>query len=499
MNLPTKDTPHLLISFLLTATISNIIKPSGRQTFIEDVKHNILSFSPFRSLRMVSSFVIYLLHLRLLNIAEIKTGLKLVSHVEFSSDSSDLRRGVWPRFARRVFLIGVTLSLYAILLASSSYQWLHVVMALFVAEPVLAELLWLYRDSSHDGFLVQRGWPRCTMLVSAADYRVHDHADNPAKENVTGQDKDNRDLAQPSLLKDNLCDRIQQLWSKNSDPDIHFVASSLNPELDSKLERILSLNIRPAKWTCGHWRCLVYIISRIALRIMSLAWYIEQALITRLLHTDIHPVMLQLSQKILKDNVLGGLLTYAYQISCVLTPIFSAHFFSRLLFILLYKQQRIRQASQDFARFAPITYKGMQVFGQLFMPNILGFVLARTISSQCILLTGEKLSYALEIPLIIIIYITGYRLLFSVPHTSTKREPCYDSVSSLEPNSASKSETQGIANSAASVSPQTSFDDKMKAPPGGSEYPRVAASSCFQIFRLAISVPTVAFWIFNHC
>lgn len=497
MNFPIQDNPYLLVSFLLTATISNIVKPGGRQTF-EDVKNNILSFSPFRSLRIISSLVIYLLHLRLLNIAEMNTGLRLLSHVEFPSDSSGLRCEFWPRFARRVFLIGGTLPLYAILLASTSNRWLHALMASFVAEPVLAEVLWFYRDCSHDGFIVQRGWPHRTMLVSTTDYRVHDHTNDTCKRHVTETEEEDRDIASPSTLNDNLCDRIHQLWSKDSDQNIHFTASSLNSKLDSKLERILSLYIRPAQWTCGHWRCLVYMISFV-LRIISFAWYIEQALITWLLHVDIHPKMLQLSQKMLRNNVLGGTLTYAYQISCILTPIVSAHFFSRLLLILLYKQRRIKQACQDFANFAPITHKGMQLFSNVFMPNILGLVLARTISSHCILLTGEKLSYSLEMAVMSIIYIMGYRLLISVSYTSTKRGSQSASVSPLTPDTPSKSDCQETTNSAASASasPPTYLEDKAKVPQGGS-YPRIATSSRFQIFRLAIMVPTLVVWIFNH-
>jgi hypothetical protein len=232
------------------------------------------------------------------------------------------------------------------------------------------------------------------MLVSTANYRVHGHADNTGKRSVTGREREGRSIGSPSIVKDNLCGCIQQLWSKESDPDIHFAASSLNPEYAPKVERILSSNVRPAQWTCGHWLCLVYVISRTALRIISFAWYIEQALITWLLQAGIHPIMLQVSDQMLKNNILGATLTYAYQISCISTPIISAHLISKLLSTLLYKQQRIKQASQDLAEFAPITYKGMKVLGNLFMPNILGLVLARATSSQCISPTGKTPSYS---------------------------------------------------------------------------------------------------------
>ncbi|KAL6236498.1 hypothetical protein BDW75DRAFT_206559 [Aspergillus navahoensis] len=50
MSLPAYNTSLMLASFsLLTATISTIIKPGGRQTLVEDAKFNIRSFSFYLS------------------------------------------------------------------------------------------------------------------------------------------------------------------------------------------------------------------------------------------------------------------------------------------------------------------------------------------------------------------------------------------------------------------------------------------------------------------
>lgn len=187
MNLCIHDTPYLLALSLLTATISIIIKPSGRQKFIEDVKWNILSFSPLRSGRIVVNLVIYLIHLRLLNLAEINTGLKLLSRLEFPSKSSDLGRGLRSSLTRQVLLIGGTLALYAMLLALTGDRWLHVFMAFLVAEPVLAEVLWFYRESSHDGFTVRRGWPSRIMLLVTADQLANEDANNEGTKVESGK------------------------------------------------------------------------------------------------------------------------------------------------------------------------------------------------------------------------------------------------------------------------------------------------------------------------
>ncbi|KAJ5381194.1 uncharacterized protein N7496_003622 [Penicillium cataractarum] len=316
-----------------------------------------------------------------------------------------------------------------------------------------------------------------------ADHLTNDDANNEGMK-VGNEKTEHTNLEPPAVLRDNLCDRINQLWSNEINSEITFAASSLPPEHDANLERILSSNVRVSQWTCGHWRCLVYVISRITMRTISFAWYIEQALILWLLRVDLHPVTLRVSDKLLENNVLGGVLTGFYQISRVLILIAVAHFSSRLLFIRLTKVERIKQALQDLAVSAPVSYKGIIVFIQLFMPNIPGFLFIRATSSWNQSLTTEILSYTMEIVVILIICIMGYRLLLEVSSNSK---------SSLKTDIAPESGCQDTLNLEASALREN------KAPQGRSEYPQLLTSSRFQIFRLAISIPTMIVWVCIRC
>lgn len=257
----------------------------------------------------------------------------------------------------------------------------------------------------------------------------------------------------PDTLRNNLCDRIHHLWSNEVDSEITFAASSLPPEHAPNLERIFSQNVRISHWTCGHWRCLVYVISRVTMRIISFAWYIEQALIIWLLHVDIHPLTLRVSDKILENNILGGVLAYLYQISRILILLAAAHSI-KLLFICLGKVRRIKHGLQDLAVSASITYKGVVVLGKLFLPNLLGFLLVRAASFWNQSLTTEILSCAMEIVVTLIVCITGYRFLLEAPSNSR---------SSLKTDAVHKSDCPDTQNLEASASHHALSNDKKKA------------------------------------
>ncbi|CRG90549.1 hypothetical protein PISL3812_07593 [Talaromyces islandicus] len=481
------DTTWLLASFsLLTATISAIIKPT-RQTFIEGAKYNTLCFSPIRSGTVVLGFAIYLIHLRLSNTAEIHTGLKLYSRLYIPSESSEIRRGFWPSFARRAFLIGGTLLLYAALLAWTSYRWLHIFTTCLVAEAVLAEVLIFYRDSSTDRFTLRINWPHYTLLIAEPflkpGHSVHDHVGNASGTNGIVERKGDGHTATPS--KDNLCDRIQQLWPTEPDLDITFAVHSIPPEHEPTLEKIFSPHVRYSRWTCGHWRCLVYTVSRALIRIISFSWYLEQISVAWLLHIDLQPVTLRVSDMVLGNNLLGGILTMVYQISLLLTLFASGFIFSLALIIRLRKQERIKRAFQEVAETAPITYKALDmVFGRQLMPSILGYLVTRGLFPNDPSLTREVVSYAIEIVVILIIYITGYRLLFSSPRSENTELPSTSSPL-LEP-----SMSPGL------LGPATTATDNNKEAGDKSKYSYILPSPRFQIFRLAIWIPAVTLAIF---
>ncbi|KAL6236497.1 hypothetical protein BDW75DRAFT_206558 [Aspergillus navahoensis] len=113
--------------------------------------------------------------------------------------------------------------------------------------------------------------------------------------------------------------------------------------------------------------------SRAVLWTLLCSWYIDQALTAWLLHSNVHSIALQLSDMVLKNNIIGGLLTIFYQLSLVITLFTSAFVFSKLLIIRLRKQERIKQALRGLAESTPITYLALEVVGQQITPSIMGF------------------------------------------------------------------------------------------------------------------------------
>lgn len=504
----TQDTPWLLPTLsLLTATISGIIRPAGCQTFVKDVKDNILSWSPFRSGRGTIALILYLIDLRLLDIAGIYTGLKVLPYLYFPSKPPFINRALWLRFARRAFLIAVTLPLYVTLLALTSHRWLHIIATSLVAECVLVEALESYWNPSMDVFTARRDWPRRTLLTvqssAAADSLNHAHSQNEEETDGCREGKEDGDIAPPPVSRDNLCDRIQQLWSTEADSDIEFAMHSPSPRHAPTLDRIFSLHVRTAKWTCGHWRCAVYMFSRLAQRIILLSWYLEQASTAWLLHVALHPSTLRIADTMLKNNIVDGLLTMIYQISLMIILVISSYLFTVWLFIRLCKHERIGRAFQHLAETAPITYKALDLFGKAIMPGIMSFVSTLGLYPRDPSLTSNMVSCAIDFVIILMLCITGYRLLRSGGtvyrfEPTTPAEPVAHSDPSLpmEPKMAHKSNDQGPSNLAAPAPHQTPPDDKMKAPNPGSHYPYRLVGSGFQIFRLAIWAYTGILWIF---
>ena len=490
MTLSDYDTPSLLATFsLLTATICTLIRPNGCKTFIEDVKLNILSFSPFRSGVITTAMVLSLIGYRLLNLAELHIGLGLLAQNYFESELTDLGRGFWSRFARRAFLVGVTLPLYMMLLASANCGWIQVFATVLVADAVLVEILTFYWRTSCE---VRGGWPRRVLLekpLFSTDHPTHGRVENRSEENEFGERKEPRHIQPSSTQRDNLCDRIHQLWPPAAGPDINSVPYLFPLENTPKLGRIFDPTIR-ARWTCGHWRCLVYMILYVAVRAIHMSWiFVELALTTWLLHCELQPLTLQVAGKLLESNLLNGLLTMVYQVCTLLLVLIFIYVSSRLLFTHLLSRL-FKQKLQDLAETAPITHQVLTVLGTLCMPTILSYYLTMALFLRIQWSTKDILSYIVEIIAVPTIYITVYWLVCSTAR-SEQAPPELQSYSntgqSLGSSVAPDNNGQGTQNPAATESISTlSYKEKK------------ALGFRLAIFRLAILVPTATVWIFLY-
>ncbi|KAJ5394777.1 uncharacterized protein N7487_009080 [Penicillium crustosum] len=477
----------LLATFsLLTATISYLISPNLQKSFLQGVKWNIWFFSPFRSGAIATNVVTLLIGYRMLNIAETHVGLALLVHNGFPPH---LGHGSWSCFARRAFLTGATLPLYMMLLASTQDRTNQVITTSLIAQTMLAELSTIYSVASYE---LREGWPRRVLVegsVFSADRLTQDHGKNKGEASRSEKRNEHRNIAPTPVLTDNLCDRIRQLSLSAAEPYAKPASQSFPLGQTSKLKMVYDPNV-PAQWTCGHWRCLIYVILHISVRAICWSWsLIEVGSTTWLLHCELGPVILQLAGRLLEGNILNGVLSTLYDFCAALFIFLFVYIASILLVIRLlfftplvtrlvdqiHILQRIQWKFQDLAEVAPIIYQVLKALIILFLPGISSYYGALALASRAIGLTQEKLSCVLEIILILILYITVYRLaVVSEPNAA--------------PDSSSNTTGSGPAHS----------DQKENTGWAESGFPQNPEELFSVIFRLSIVVPTLAVWIFLY-
>jgi uncharacterized protein YacL len=213
-----------------------------------------------------------------------------------------------------------------------------------------------------------------------------------------------------------------------------------------------------------------------------------------------HPVTLHAADKMLKNSIIGGLLTMFYEISLMVTLAAFAWISSILLFVRLRKHERIEKAFRDLAERAPIIYRVLDIFGKLIIPCVMSIVFTRALFPRDPSLTSKMVSYAIDIVVILILCIIGFRLLLSRARSEltspSEPEIQSDPTASSEPRMAPKSGDQGPPNLGATTTHQTFSNDKGNGPEGGSKYAYAPVGSGFQIFRLGIWATTSILWIF---
>ncbi|KNG83808.1 hypothetical protein ANOM_008008 [Aspergillus nomiae NRRL 13137] len=296
---------------LLTTTISILIKPTGHPSLLENVKRNVLMFSPSQSAILVVLLLLDLIGWRLLSLADIHAGLMILNHYYFTSGPSGLEHKVWWRFTRRAFLMVGTVPLYVILLRSEQSPWIKVIVTPLVADSMLAELLSLHWDASDEDLIYNRDWPRNTLVVKPANPPTRNHHENREGADEKKKTNENRDTSS-SVTTENLCERVYGLWSPVAEADDKQDPRSLPPN-DANLEKIFSPTYQAPGYKCRHWRCLIYRVKYLATRIVR--WPLlfgDLALITWLLHRDLQPVTLLVADALLDIRLLKDLLTLSY-------------------------------------------------------------------------------------------------------------------------------------------------------------------------------------------
>lgn len=401
---------------LITATISVLIKPTGHPTFRENVKRNVLLFSPSQSALLVAVMLLDLVSWRLLNLVEIHAGLAISCHYYFTSDSSGLERKLWWRLTRRAFLIGGTVPLYVTLLKSENSPWMKILAMPLVADSILIELLSLFWDTSEADLGFNRDWPHRTLVVKTANppTRKHENKGDADQNTKTVEDKD---TPSSNVTADGLCDRVYGLWSPTAEVDDKKDLQSLPPN-DSNLERIFSPTHRAPLGKCGqgHWRCLTYLAMYIAMRVIR--WPLmfgDLALITWLLHGGLQPLTLTVADMLLNIRLLKDLLTISYMACIVFLGNILIFVAVRLLFRQLCQYisflRRVTQWFQDLPSVAPITYKAIHLFQWIIAIATVSHLSVILVIAVIPQLSRNILSAFMELIVIPMFYITMYMLV----------------------------------------------------------------------------------------
>lgn len=486
--------PYGLTTFaLVTATISVLIKPTGHATFHENVKRNVLLFSPSQSTLLVAVMLLDLMSWRLLNLVDIHAGLAISCHYYFTSDSSGLERKLWWRLMRCAFLIGGTVPLYVTLLRSENSPWIKILATPLVADSILIELLSLFWDTSEADLGFNRDWPHRTLVVKTANPAARNHDEDKGDADENKKTVEDRDTPSSAVTPDGLCDRVYGLWSPTAEAEDNDHLQSLPPN-DSNLRRIFSPTHRAPLGKCGrgHWRCLTYRVIYVAMRVIR--WPLmfgDLALITWLLHRGLQPLTLIVADSVLGIRLLKDLLTISYLASIVLLGDIFIFVAVRLLFLQLCQYisflQRIKQWFHDLPSVAPITYKAIHLFQWIITIATVSYLSMILVIAVIPQLSRNILSAFMELIVIPIFYVTMYMLVCGKEESENapadpERQPEADPSPEASPG----------PNSTPQVHTKDADNDAIKSR-------QSANGDRFNILRLGLLISTASIWfLFCH-
>ncbi|GKZ28994.1 hypothetical protein AbraIFM66950_002242 [Aspergillus brasiliensis] len=434
------------------------------------------------------NLVILLIGYRILNLAETHVSLALLTQNNLPSATV---HGFWLRFGRRAFLIGATLPLYILLLLSTQDRLIQGIATILVTHTVLAELSSIYYVTS---FEVRRDWPHHLLVMGSADHLTQEYVANEDKASGAERETEHSIITSTDASRDSLCDRVHQLSPLAAQPNDTSASHSFTLQKHPKLKKLLYPDAT-ARWTCGHWRCLIYMVLHIAVQAIGLFWSVfELVSTTWLLNWEVDPVTLRLAGKILEVDILGGVLATLYDICTALFIFIFAYIASMVLVIRLITRlpnrihilQRMQQKFQGLAETAPGIHRVLKALLIHAIPVTSSYYGSLALVPRVMGLTKGKLSFIFNIIVILTLYITAYCLPVGSDPASTK------------PDVAPGKQFQGPQDLDTTVSGSTHSDDEKELLRMESGYPRTRKEFRSAIFRLAIVVPTLTVWIFFY-
>lgn len=480
----------------LAITTSNLIRPRGRATLLEDVKSNIQVFSPYQSAASVIAQIIDLLNWRLTNIAEIHASLWAFARFQFynpetRSIPSELSHGLLGTCTRRIFLVGVALPLCLCLLASSCHWVIKMSTTFLLAEAAMIEVAAWYLKMSCAGVAFRADWPQRPIFAKrffASGPCPGSHVERSSETAAFPDSNENGYEDCPPTEGENLCDLVRRVWSPTARPnkempephplenvpDLVHLASPTGPVL--------------TPWTCGHWRCLLYTLLRVPVRALCYSIVIfDFALAGWFLQDNTHAFLTRISRILLAVRLLRDLLTLIF----LFTLLYSMTIITNIVFVVGVPWmlrtssclQQVKHRLENLGVEIPSLLKTISRYGVLCLSFFISHKIVQPLISRGPILTESILSYFIELLMMPLIALLAYRKVFFAPRSNTLKQdvtqPHLDPE--LAPSdllSTDKKDEMG----------QSGEDKSIRDPRTG------GFTLSWPIFRLAVLLPNAAIW-----
>ncbi|OOQ88294.1 hypothetical protein PEBR_13347 [Penicillium brasilianum] len=485
---------------IIAVIASSLIRPTGRATILEDVKANIKTFSPYQSAVIVTSQTIELITWRLTNIAEIHASLWALAGVHFfipetRSMPTELSHGLLVTSTRRIFLAGIALPSQVPLLRSSYHWAIKWSMGFLLAEAAMVEVSTWFLTVSCAGVVLWTDWPRRPILSKQLFVSGPCPGNHVQKSNGTASldNSKDSDIEHQATAGDNLCDRVHRIWGPDTRADKELPVGRHPLENIPNIAHIVaSSGPVLVPWTCGHGRCLLYMLSRVLVRacLYSVVMF-DFGAAAWLLHDNTHAVLIRISRFLLAQRLLNDLLTLAF-LCAVLIFVAIPTYLILVVFLpwIFRKSVCLQPARNRIIRFFHGTPSWLEVVGRyilLCLSIFMAWNITRILMQRNPILTDSILSYSIELGLVPKVALFIFRRYLALPNSGAQRSDVTRSPSDRE---LATNDLPAMTKLKEGI-----HDDEDKNNEKARKERLIAS---YAKFRLTVLLPNGAFWIIRQ-
>lgn len=359
----------------------------------------------------------------------------------------------------------------------------------------MTELSACYLSISCAGVVLHTDWPRHPIVhkrVFPSGPCPGNHVQGASEATIGDNNHQNRYEHHLPTTGENLCDRVCRIWSPDTRPNKEIPVGRHPLDKIPNIAHVIS-QTSPVlvPWTCGHWRCLLYMLLRVLVRaLLYPVVAVDFGLAAWLLHNNTQVVLVRISHILLAERIVNDLLTLTW-LSAVVVLASKALYIALMVFVpwIFRTSSCLQPANLRFSnllRGVPSSLKPVGRTGVFFVSIFISWSIAQVLMKRDPILTESILSYSIELLMMPRIALSAYRRLFT-PKKPTAQK--YDaSRSHRDPE---------LAPGDLSPTGKTDEVEHEDGDKDGAEVRKERLLSMLAKFRLAILLPNAAIWIFH--